>query len=753
MQIEEILHIFFNLEDCTLTQLLGYGSTNYKVECPAGIFVLKRYAQSSATVKMLRAEHRVLSVLQKHQNIITPIPLTTNTDDQLVMVEGYIYRILHFMEGKFFGEITHTSALMYSMGEFLANLDVMLESVQEEAIAAKEICWDLKHFSKNRPLIKYISNPEKRSLVHYFFMQFEQCVGPKTYSFRKRIIHNDANDWNVLTDGKKVSGIIDFGDMCHTWLVSEVAIGMTYAMMNKENPLVMGAEVLRGYVSILPLEVEEIEALYYLIAARLCVSVCQSAYTSSMSDSSPYITISEKGAWKLLTQWLAIHPDKATNVFRNSAGLPNTYQNRTADILINRKKQFAENLSLSYQKPIHMVRSAFQYMYDAEGNTYLDAYNNIMLVGHCHPKVVSAGQKSMARLNTNTRYLYEALEDYGTALLKKFPPALNKVFLVNSGSEASDLALRMARYHTRKKKVAVLEHGYHGHTQAGMDISSYKFNHKGAGGKPSETLELPIPKAFGTSFPDDGTAGQAYAENALAHLREHHGKIAAFIAEPIVGCGGQVPLALGYLNAIYPEIRAQGGVCISDEVQVGFGRLGEVFWGYELYDVIPDIVILGKPMGNGHPMGAVVTTAEIAESFGEGPEFFSSFGGNPVSCAIGLAVLEVLEEEKRQEHSKITGEYLKREMGKLREKHASVGDVRGHGLFLGVELVSPDGVPLTELASHLANTLREQYVLVSTDGPYNHVIKIKPPLTFDQANADELVSKMDTILARNMVFR
>ncbi|NNC61534.1 MAG: aminotransferase class III-fold pyridoxal phosphate-dependent enzyme [Eudoraea sp.] len=747
MGINNILKEYYKLQLNSVSRLEGYGSTNYKVEAKEGIFILKIYQNSIRIKKELHAEERVLQQLNTIRNSSFPKGIATSSGEVFVVESGNIYRLLTFVEGSFLGEIHHTPALLESFGSFLGKMDLKLLTHQEEVFEAREIPWDLRHLHLSSPLLQFISDPSDRNLVSYFMLQFREHVAPFASNYRKSLIHNDGNDWNILTDHNKVTGIIDFGDMCHTWLVNEVGIGMTYAMMQKDHPLDSGLKVLEGYHREFPLTEMECDSLYYLIATRLCISVCQSAFNSRENPKSDYITISENGAWKLLYQWLKINPLHAKRKCREVCGFANTKSVSGTALLEHRRKHFGKNLSLSYKKPIHMVGAAFQYMYDAEENTFLDAYNNIMLVGHCHPHVVQAGQKAMATLNTNTRYIYNALRDYSDALLKRFPEPLNKVYFVNSGSEATDLAIRIARAHTLKKKIMVLEHGYHGHTQSGMEISSYKFNADLGNGKPEDTLETPMPKVYGSSWENDGSAGAAYAQNALKLIEKHSGSIAAFNAEPIVGCGGQVPLAKGYLNAIYPAIREQGGICISDEVQVGFGRLGEVFWGFELYDVIPDIVVIGKPMGNGHPMGAVITTDAIASSFEKGPEFFSSFGGNPVSCAIGLAVLEVIENEKKQEHALQTGEYLKKQLHGLQIKHKTIGDVRGHGLFLGIEMIDEEGQPNTELAGFLKNRLRELFILVGTDGPYNNVIKIKPPLAFNKFDVDELVAQIGTILS------
>jgi 4-aminobutyrate aminotransferase-like enzyme len=359
---------------------------------------------------------------------------------------------------------------------------------------------------------------------------------------------------------------------------------------------------------------------------------------------------------------------------------------------------------------------------------------------------VDATTKVLGRLNTNTRYLYDELLDYSERLLSYFPPELCRVFLVNSGSAATDLALRLSRTYTQKARVLALEHGYHGNTQAAIDISHYKHL---PGQSFPDTLLCPMPKVFGSGIPDDGTAGAYYATTAKNVLDGHRGEVAAFIAEPIMGCGGQVPLPMGYLPEVYKSVRSQGGICISDEVQVGFGRLGSWNWGYEKYGVIPDMVILGKPMGNGHPIGAVVTTEAIASAFDQGPEFFSSFGGNPVSCAAGLAVLDVLETEGLRTQAARTGAHLQAGIRELSKEYPVIGDVRGEGLFLGVELLSDQGSPDTLAAQFLKNGLRNAHILIGTDGPFNNVLKIKPPLPFNQENSDELMREMARILSKH----
>ena len=747
MDIQKVLKDFYKLDNCSCTSLEGYDSINFKVECTAGTFILKQYTYSEEAFELLMGENKILESLSTLDAYNFPISIETLNKDKIVVKEKTMYRLLSFVEGAFLGDVDHTPELLHSFGVFLAKMDIITAPIYASAIVGKETQWDLKQFKSSYQYIEYIPSHKDRSLVDYFFLQFDEHISPIKHQLRKGIIHNDGNDWNVLTTNGKVTGIIDFGDMCHTWLINEVAVALTYVMMDKNHPLEIASHLIKGYHKINPLIEEELDILYYLVAARLCTSVCNSAYAKKLKPDSEYITVSEKPAWDLLRKWLTINPIKAKDEFRKAAGLTPSSKKSLNSQSARRTKHFSDALALSYDKPIQMHQSAFQYMYDTEGNTFLDAYNNIMLAGHCHPKVVRSAQRTMAKLNTNTRYIYEELLSYSEKLLDKFPSKLNKVFLVNSGSAASDLAIRMAMTHSEKSKVMVLEHGYHGNTRIGIDISHHKYNHKGGTGRQEYVIQTPMPKVFGSGFRDDGGAGKHFAEKTLAQINADKNQIAAFIAEPIVGCGGQVPLAKGYLKQVYTAIRDQGGICISDEVQVGFGRLGDYFWGFEMYDVVPDMVIIGKPMGNGHPIGAVVTTTEIAASFDNGLEFFSSFGGNPVSCAVGHAVLDVIDQESLQRHAKVVGDHLIGLLKELQHRYPEIADIRGSGLFIGVEIVDSKGRPHTQLAAKIKNRLRESFILISTDGPYDNVLKIKPPLSFQEEDANTLVQMIDSILS------
>jgi 4-aminobutyrate aminotransferase-like enzyme/Ser/Thr protein kinase RdoA (MazF antagonist) len=421
-------------------------------------------------------------------------------------------------------------------------------------------------------------------------------------------------------------------------------------------------------------------------------------------------------------------------------------------ILLARAQHIGPSLSISYRQPLEIVRGSMQYLYSEDGRAYLDAVNNVSHVGHCHPRVVKAAQEQMAVLSTNTRYLHEKLVRYAERLCATLPEPLRVCYFVCSGSEANELALRLARAHTGQRDLVVVDVAYHGNTSALIDISPYKFNGPGGAGKPPHVQVVPMPDTYRGEFKwDDHKAGEKYAryvQEAIEHIQEQQRNVSAFICESLLGCGGQIMLPSHYLQKAYRHIRNAGGVCIADEVQTGFGRVGTHFWAFETQGVIPDIVTMGKPMGNGHPLAAVVTTPTIAASFTNGMEYFNTFGGNPVSCAIGMAVLDVIKQEDLQANALQVGSHLLQELCSLMGKHPLIGDVRGLGLFVGIELVRDRETltPAPEQAAYIANRMRDHGILLSTDGPFHNVLKIKPPLVFTRRNADELVSTLDKIL-------
>jgi 4-aminobutyrate aminotransferase-like enzyme/Ser/Thr protein kinase RdoA (MazF antagonist) len=423
-----------------------------------------------------------------------------------------------------------------------------------------------------------------------------------------------------------------------------------------------------------------------------------------------------------------------------------------AETLARRRERIGRNLRLSYRRPLQIVRGFAQHLYDDTARAYLDLYNNVPLVGHSHPRVVRAVQRQLALLNTNTRYLHDNVVRYAERLTARLPAPLRVCFFVNSGSEANELALRLARAHTRREGVVVLEHAYHGHTGTLIDVSPYKFDGPGGRGRKPWVHVAALPDDYrGPHRREHEGAGERYARELREQLRrlDAEGRPpAAYLVETIPSVAGQVVLPAGYLARAYDAARAVGAVCMADEVQTGFARVGTHIWAFEAHGVVPDVLVLGKPIGNGFPLGAVITSEAIAASFDDGMEFFSTFGGNPVACAAGLAVLEVVEEEGLQERAARVGGYLADRLRELQRRQPLIGDVRGSGLFLGVDLVRDreTRAPATAQADYVVNRLRELGLLTGSDGPAHNVLKLRPPLVFGERDADLFVSALDEVL-------
>ncbi|CAG5110497.1 Oidioi.mRNA.OKI2018_I69.chr2.g4896.t1.cds [Oikopleura dioica] len=413
---------------------------------------------------------------------------------------------------------------------------------------------------------------------------------------------------------------------------------------------------------------------------------------------------------------------------------------RRRDVMTSANILFYE----SSKQELLVERAEGQWMFDEEGNRYLDLINNVAHVGHCNPKVTAAVTAQMQKQYTNSRYLNSAVIEYSEHLLKHFPQELNTVLFCNSGSEATDLALRLSSYYNGKSEYICLKGGYHGHVQSALDVSPYKWK-GGAVKQPEHVHAVDAPDAFRGKHKGN-YAGEEYAKDVAEVISRREGKISAYIAESILSCAGQILLPPGYLKAVYKYCRENGVLTIADEVQVGFGRVGSKMWAFELQDVVPDIVTLGKPIANGFPMAAVVTRREIAEAYWKsGSQYFNTFGGNAVAAAAGLAVLKEIEESNLRQNALEVGEVFLRGFEDLKQKNDIIADVRGFGLFLGIELINSEGLPAMEEAYFVRNRLLEDRVIISVDGPDENILKLKPPMCITKENAEMVLEKMNAV--------
>ena len=725
-------------------------------------FVLK-IANSEEAFEFLELQNQLVQFLAARKFALEfPRIVRAKTGENIATIKGehgdeHFVRLLTWLDGICFAKVEpHDRKLLSSLGRVLAQMDAALAEFSHPA-ARRSFYWDLRNAAMARKLVRLL--PEsRRPLVERFF---DHCEKINWSLLRFSVIHNDANDYNILVNEaeQRVTAILDYGDVVYSATVCNLAVALAYVMLDKPYPIGAAAQVVAAYHETYPLTEPEIDALYTLAVTRLCCSVCYAARQTRDAPDNEYLNISNTPAWALLERLSTVEFDWPTRVFRYACGLPvvreqTSRARRTpAELVSARQKHLGPSLSISYKAPLHIVSGSRQYLYDADGLRYLDCVNNVAHVGHSHPYVVRAASEQMAILNTNTRYLHEHLIEYSERLTATLPSPLRVVYLVCSGSEANELALRLARAHTGGNEVIVVDGAYHGNTSAMIDLSPYKFDGRGGTGCPSWVHKVSTPDVYRGAHREP-EAGKLFADEVTQTARQisdaGHG-LAAFFCESALGCGGQIILPSGYLREAYAAVRVAGGVCVADEVQTGFGRAGKHFWMFETQGVVPDIVTLGKPIGNGHPLGAVITTPEIAASFANGMEYFNTFGGNPVSCAAGLAVLDVIRDGELQQNALEVGEYLKEGLREMQTRHPLIGDVRGRGLFIGVEFVRNRETlePADSEAAQVVERMKERGVLLSTDGPFHNVIKIKPPLVFSRPDADFLLSNLDSVLKEN----
>lgn len=411
-----------------------------------------------------------------------------------------------------------------------------------------------------------------------------------------------------------------------------------------------------------------------------------------------------------------------------------------------RSRVLGESYRLFYRNPVHLVRGQGQYLWDAAGDKYLDVYNNVASIGHCHPAVTDAVYRQMQQLNTHTRYLHEAILDYSEQLLATAPAEIDRAMYMCTGSEANDLAIRVARAFSGGSGIIVTQESYHGTS----DLTSGVSPALGSGQPLAATTRLVLPPdRYRVDAPDLGAWFAAEIQKQIDDMAAHGIKFAGFLADSIFSSDGVLPGPKGFLRQAIDVVHKNGGIFIADEVQPGFARTGESFWGFARHGVVPDVITTGKPMGNGIPVSGLLAKSDVLAAFSDDIPYFNTFGGNPVAMAAAQAVLNVINTEGLQEHSRVVGAKLLAELSTLKEKYACVGDVRGAGLFIGFELVKDKSskTPDKQLALDVTEMLRENHVLTSVAGPYGNVLKLRPPLAFQASDIDWLVGALDKSLA------
>jgi len=637
-------------------------------------------------------------------------------------------------------------------------------------LAGRPILWDVKHLPDLRPHLPLVADAGRRALVESILDRFEGAVAPSLRGFRAQVIHNDLTFDNTLLDAAdRVSGIVDFGDMAHTALVLDLVAALVAVLGGREDPADLFAAAdaaIAGYAAATPLEDEEAALLGDLVAARLAQTTLISAWRVGIyPENAAYLSSWDAEAWPMLALFEAVGLPEVRRRFAAAARRVPAWPvpappagGAPADEaqLVRRRRVLGSALSaLTYERPLHLVRGEGARMYDPYGRPYLDCYNNVPVVGHAHPRVVAAIARQAATLNTNTRYLHETVVELAERLVATMPPGLDTVMFVNSGSEANDLAWRLATTATGVRGGIVTEWAYHGVSAAVADLSPEEWPR---GRQPPHVATIPPPDTYRRpeAGARDGLEGSAWAEGAAAGLDDAVAGLAArgFAPAAVFVDGGFTSDGIfapppAYLQALVGRTHDAGALFVADEVQAGHGRMGDGLWSFEAAGIVPDVVTLGKPMGNGHPVAAVITRAEIVDRFAAETEFFSTFGGNPVACAAAMAVLDVIADEGLTANAAAIGGEIRAGIRAAAARHAAIGDVRGRGLMIGVELIRDEAskAPAAALAGRVQNGMRERGVLVGTTGRAGNVLKIRPPLVMGRDDAALLLTVLEEALS------
>ncbi len=740
----------------SLTPLDSDRDQNYRVEAGRQAFVLKfsNPAEDPASVDFQTAVLEHLEAVAPE----LPVPRVVPTVDGATRANvrgsdgrASTARLLTFVPGRAVRPTDLHLGALHAYGADIARLGQALRGFFHPA-AGRELLFDLKYATQALPMAHDIDDPAQRALAIDVLERFAHTVLPKLPALRAQVIHNDLTLENVLfDDAHRISGIVDFGDAVHTALVCDLSSALASLLPRRPDPAEAAAAVVHGYNSRTALEPADVALLPDLLSARLAMSAAWAAWrVRRYPDSAEYVDGMVDGLWPLLDWLLEDGQHEMRRALArptgNGAGRPVRPKQPTSALAQRRRVFGAAHEALSYGRPFRPVAADGVWIVDADGRRCLDAYNNVPHVGHCHPRVVAAVIEQTRMLNTNTRYLHEVpirLAERLTATT----PRLDVCMLVNSGSEASDLAWQLATAYTGHRGALITADAYHGFTAAVADLSPAE---RGPAILPPHVQAFPAPDGYRGGVSGGPGTG---VEEAIAALARRGVAPAACFADALFTSDGIFAPPVSYLQDIVNRVRAAGGLLVADEVQGGFGRTGTHMWSFQAGGIEPDIVVLGKPMGNGYPIGAVLTRSDIVERFARSRRFFSTFGGNPVAAAASLAVLDVLEEEGLPAQAADVGDYLRTGLEQLAERHTVIGDIRGRGLLLGVDLVTTRAgrEPASRFARAVLDAMRERGVLVGSTGPHGNVLKVRPPMVFTRQHADILINALDAVLTETRV--
>jgi len=751
----ELVQAHFGLEG-KLHALSGERDLNFRVDRDDSGFVFK-IANAEDGEDVVGFQVAALQHIRERDPSL-PVPVMQPGSNGQVMQrvttrsgDSHILRLVSFLPGTPVEGAPVTQRTWREIGKLMGRLNVALCSFYHPAAQANDHPWDVAKCLRFQPLTQHIADPEARKLVNSVFDRFRDVAKSHLDRTRHQVIHQDAHSGNVLVDPNdpaRVVGLIDFGDLLYGPVIADLAVAPDRTARSDDKLLDIICNAAIGFDAEFPLHESEIDLLFDTICARYALGATVVAARNALHENQPRHMESNAPFIEALDELMTIGAETGTREIRRACRFPPALTGVDEDALLEaRHRLLGRNATHFYTRPMHFEKARGAFLYSTDGHRYLDCYNNVQQVGHCNPHVVRAISRQAAALNTNTRYLYGSILEYAERLTAKLAPHLDACIFVNSGSEANDIAWQMAKVMTGRSGGLLMEDAYHGITGPIREFSPGHPDTK----LPDHLQGLLVPDPYRGKYrdgtPDIAEKYAADADRAIAGLARGGYEPAAFMIDSALCSSGVPQTPEGYLRAVERRVRAAGALMICDEVQSGFGRMGQ-WWGHELHGMEADFVTMGKPVGNGHPLGVIVTRAEILERFTEKTGLFSTFGGNTVACAAGNAVLDVIEREDLIENGRVVGDYLRDGLRALAETQPLIGDVRGTGMLAGIEFVTDREArtPATGETSRLLELLRQRHVLVGSEGRDANILKLRPSLIFQREHADLLINALDDAL-------
>ena len=736
-------------ESGTATKLGGERDQNFRIDTDSDdAFVLKIFnsADDRGVIDLRTQAIQHVHRADLDLPVMEPIPTTDGEPWTTVTEDGdsYFVQLYSFVPGRSPSPRELSRDALFAYGECVATMGKALRGFFHPD-ARYDVLWDLRYASDFHAMLDQIDDEQRRATAERVLDRFEENVDPIFDSLRAQVVHNDLGLNNVLfDDDNRVSGITDFGDLTYTALVCDLAVVLANVLPRRDDPLSAAQSIVRGYVTVTPLEEDELRLLPDLVLGRLAVRAIMHVREGANYE---HNTTDVAEVWDSLIALDDIGPDVIGQLLRAAAlegDVP--YQRADTSDLLSRRRETLGPAPLFYRDPVHFAAGNGVWLFDQDGRRYLDAYNNVQVLGHGNPDVAAAVAGQTRTLTTNTRYLHESVVTLSERLLETMPDELDQVLLVNSGSEANDVAWRLATAATGRDGAVVADHAYHGITESTASLSPKYWPDDD---RPAHVETVAPPVQRSSHHWSDTANRSGTMIDALDALENRNMGAAAFVFDPLFTSTGIFPPNGEHLTEMTDHVRETDGLIIADEVQAGFGRTASNTWGFQAADIVPDIVTMGKPMGNGYPVAAVVTRSEILSTLRDGSGIFSTFGGNPVSSVAALTVLDVLEDEQLLGQAGEVGEYLHSGLTKLATEYELIGEIRQSGLMIGVELVRDreTWTPATDEAIEVVNRLRQRRILVGTSGKDENVLKIRPPLVFETEHADHLLDALDAVLA------